>query len=220
MGKLKSLMNTLFKMKLANNDEPILLSGPTGYKTFVSKKILYDPDMIALNQESTISQLLGSSFFFQLEDRKFCLKYIYLILKKENLEIDLEKVNDWEKNKNDLENIKTEIEKIDETTFKQILVNLRDELFSDLKINENSLIKMKIEFKQGLILNAIITQKSLLLKDIPKVKIIVLERFNELLSGEHNLTLVEDISNTFTTKNNKELKDFNKDFRVIECKNG
>ena len=25
MGKLKSLMNTLFKMKLANNDEPLLL---------------------------------------------------------------------------------------------------------------------------------------------------------------------------------------------------
>ena len=81
MGKLKSLMNTLFKMKLANNDEPILLSGPTGYKTFVSKKILYDPDVVALNQESTISQLLGSSFFYSIpEDRKFCLKYIYLIL--------------------------------------------------------------------------------------------------------------------------------------------
>ena len=99
MGKLKSLMNTLFKMKLANNDQ-----------TFVSKKILYDPDMIALNQESTISQLLGSTFFYSItEDRKFCLKYIYLILKKENLEIDLEKVKDWEKNKNDFENICSQI---------------------------------------------------------------------------------------------------------------
>ena len=77
---------------------------------------------------------------------------------------------------------------------------------------------MKIEFKPGLILNAIITQKSLILKDLPKVKTIVLERFNELFSGEHTLTLVEDIPNTFTTKNNKELKDFNKYFRVIHVK--
>ena len=88
-------------------------------------------------------------------------------------------------------------------------------------MNENSLIKMKIEFKPGLILNAIISQKSLILKDMPKVKTIVLERFNELFSGQHNLTLVEDIPNTFTSKNKKELKDFNKDFRIIAtCKTG
>ena len=80
---------------------------------------------------------------------------------------------------------------------------------------------MKIEFKPGLILNAIISQKSLILKDMPKVKTIVLERFNELFSGQHNLTLIEDIPNTFTTKNKKELKDFNKDFRIIAtCKTG
>ena len=228
MGKLKSLMNALFKMKLASNDEPLLLSGPTGYKTYISKKILYDPDVVALNQESTISQLLGSSFFYSnLEDKKFCLKYIYLILKEENLEIDLEKVNDWEKNKKYFEdkinyNIYQKYEDEDEKDiFYNILVNLKNKLFSESEINENSLIKMKLEFKPGLILNAIISQKSLILKDMPKVKTIVLERFNELFSGQHNLTLIEDIPNTFTSKNKKELKDFNKDFRIIAtCKTG
>ena len=65
-------------MKLANNDEPILLSGPTCYKTYASKILLNngyidyldqefknkEPVIVSLNQESTISQLLGSPFFY------------------------------------------------------------------------------------------------------------------------------------------------------------
>ena len=80
---------------------------------------------------------------------------------------------------------------------------------------------MEIEFKPGLILSAILNKKSLILKDMPQVKTIVLERFNELFSGKHNLTLVEDIPGTLTTKENKELRNFNKNFRVIAtCKTG
>ena len=73
---------------------------------------------------------------------------------------------------------------------------------------------MKIEFKPGLILSAILNRKSLILKDMPQVKTVVLERFNELFSGSHNLTLVEDIG-TLTTKENKEFRNFKKDFRII-----
>jgi len=80
---------------------------------------------------------------------------------------------------------------------------------------------MVIEFKPGLILEAILTKKSLILKNMPQVKTIVLERFNELFSGKHNLTLVEDIPGTFTTKNEKEFRNFNVNFRVIAtCKAG
>ena len=146
--KLKSLMNTLFKMKLDNNDEPLLLSGPTGYKTFASKTILYDPDVIALNQESTISQLLGSSCFYSIpEERKFCLKYIYFFLNEVNFEIELDKVNDRENNKKYFEE-KIDSKIMEEHTFYNVLKNLRNKLFSDSEIHENSLIKMKIEFKQ------------------------------------------------------------------------
>ncbi len=35
---------------------------------------------------------------------------------------------------------------------------------------------------------------------MPQVKTIILERFNELFSGKHNLTLVEDIPGTLTIK--------------------
>ena len=98
---------------------------------------------------------------------------------------------------------------------------LKKKLFSEEKMNEKSLINMQIEFKPGLILSAILNKKSLILKDMPQVKTIVLERFNELFSGKHNLTLVEDIPGTLTTKEEKELRDFNKDFRVIAtCKPG
>ena len=56
---------------------------------------------------------------------------------------------------------------------------------------------------------------------MPQVKTIVLERFNEVFSGKHNLTLVEDIPSTLTIKENKELKNFNENFRVITaCKPG
>ena len=82
-------------------------------------------------------------------------------------------------------------------------------------MNEKSFINMEIEFKLGLIFPAILNKKSLILKDMPQVKTIVLERFNEFFSGKHNLTLVEDIPGTLTTKENKELRNFNKDFRVI-----
>ena len=80
---------------------------------------------------------------------------------------------------------------------------------------------MIIEFKPGLILEAILAKKSLILRNMPQVKVIVLERFNWLFSGKYNLTLVEDIPGTFTTKTEKESKNFNVYFRVIAtCKSG
>ena len=107
------------------------------------------------------------------------------------------------------------------SSFYYAVKNLKKKLFSEEKMNEKSLINMKIEFKPGLILSAILNQKSLILKDLPQVKTIVLERFNELFFGKHNLTLVEDIPGTLTTKENKEIRNFNKDFRVIAtCKPG
>ena len=80
---------------------------------------------------------------------------------------------------------------------------------------------MIIEFKPGLILEDILTKKLLILKNMPQVKAIFLGRFNELFTGKHNLTLVEDIPGTFTTNNEKEFRNFNVNFRVIAtCKDG
>ena len=72
---------------------------------------------------------------------------------------------------------------------------------------------MKLEFKQGLFLSAILSGKKL--SNLPTE---VLERFNEFFWDQHSLTIPEDIYNTFTSKNKKELSDFENRFhkcRVI-----
>lgn len=60
-----------------------------------------------------------------------------------------------------------------------------------------------MDFKPGLILNAIFNDKSLIIKNISKVKTSVLERFNELFSDKNILTLSEDTTNTFTSEKKK-----------------
>ena len=76
------MLECIFKIKLSNYDEPLLLSGPTCYKTYVATMILdKKADIVSLNQESTIPQLLGASFFYPpKEDKKFCFRLIYEIL--------------------------------------------------------------------------------------------------------------------------------------------
>ena len=221
-SKLPNFLDCLFKMKLSNFDEPLLLSGPTCYKTFAAKMLLRKADVVSLNQESTIPQLLGSSFFYPpLEDKKFCFRLIYEILGIPNIDIEVNKIDKWDVYKEEiLETIENNMPDAN-SSFYYAVNNLKKKLFSEEKANEKSLINMKIEFKPGLILSAILNKKSLILKDMPQVKTIVLERFNELFSGKHNLTLVEDIPGTLTGKENKELRNFNKDFRVIAtCKPG
>ena len=221
-AKLPNFLECLFRMKLSNYDEPLLLSGNTCYKTYAAKLLLKKADVVSLNQESTIPQLLGASFFYPpIEDKKFCLRLIYEILEIPNIEIELNKVDNWNENKDELLNKIDENMVDNDSPFYIAVMNLKKKLFSVEKVNEKSLINMEIEFKPGLILSAILNKKSLILKDMPQVKTIVLERFNELFSGKHNLTLVEDIPGTLTTKENKELRNFNKDFRVIAtCKPG
>ena len=221
-NRLPNFLDCLFKIKLSNYDEPLLLSGPTCYKTYAAKFILKKADVVSLNQESTIPQLLGSSFFYPpKEDKKFCFRLIYEILGIPNIEIELNKIDKWDEYKDEI--LRTIQDKMPDSNspFYYALKNLKKKLFSEEKLNEKSLINMTIEFKPGLILSAILNKKSLILKDMPQVKTIVLERFNELFSGNHNLTLVEDIPGTLTTKENKELRNFNQNFRVIAtCKPG
>ena len=73
-------------MKLSNYDEPLLLSGHTCYKTYAAKLLLKKADVVSLNQESTIPQLLGASFFYPpIEDKKIRLRLIYEILENQIL---------------------------------------------------------------------------------------------------------------------------------------
>ena len=209
-------------MKLSNDDEPLLLSGHTCYKTYAAKLLLKKADVVSLYQESTIPDLLGNLFFYPLlDDKKFCLRLIFGILEIPNIDIELKKIDSWNEHKEEFLK-KIEENMVDDSSpFYVILKNLKKKLFSEKNTSVKSLINIEIEFKPGLILSAILNKKSLILKDMPKVKTAIFERFNELFSGNHNLTLVEDITDTFTTKQNKELRNLNKGFRVIAtCKPG
>lgn len=54
------------------------------------------------------------------------------------------------------------------------------------------------------------------MKNLSNLPTIVFERFNEVFSGEHSLTLQEDINNTFTEEEtNRKLSEFNDVFRVF-----
>ena len=50
-------------------------------------------------------------------------------------------------------------------------------------------------------------------KNLSNLPTIILERFNELFSGKYNITVNEDI--LITPESNKELSEFNKNFRVF-----
>ena len=83
--KLTSLLDDLFQIKLTSDKEPILLIGPSGYKTFLAQKFLSNAKTITLNQESSVEQLLGSSSFFSKSEVKdFYLRLIVLICRLNN----------------------------------------------------------------------------------------------------------------------------------------
>ena len=76
-------------MILSSDDEPILISGPSSFKTYIAKKFLIksNVDIVSLNSEITMSQLIGSNVRFIKDDAKlFYLRAIYEILRINNIE--------------------------------------------------------------------------------------------------------------------------------------
>ena len=93
--------------------------------------------------------------------------------------------------------------------------NLSKKLLSNSLIENCALSDISLEFRPGLILSSIIEGSPLILKNLPNLPTIVLERFNELLATQHSLTINEDIHNTFTKRNDKELSNFSDKFRIF-----
>ena len=64
--QLSNYYDDLLKLKLISNGEPIILMGPSSYKTHLSKYFIKDINkknfnVIHLNQKTTIEELLGGS---------------------------------------------------------------------------------------------------------------------------------------------------------------
>ena len=228
--KFPSLYNELFQILLANDEEPILLIGESGYKTYLAQLLLPDIKAIQLNSETTIGQLLGSTVFLtDSEVKAFYLKQIYNILDLPIKENEIQMVRNWvNKNENNQIEILKEQEnlilKIDEEIerkdtkiqkFKNTLKILKEKLICNNLDKKKHLNDINLEFKPGLILDSIFRGKSLILKYLSNLPTVVLERFNELFSGKHNLTLNEDIYDTFTNEGNKEFSDLGENFRIF-----
>ena len=80
----------------------------------------------------------------------------------------------------------------------------------------NALSNMIIEFRTRSFFNCNFRCFLFNFKNLSNLPTIILERFNELFSGKYNITVNEDIPNTITPESNKELSEFNKNFRVFE----
>jgi len=105
LSKIPSLLNSLFNCLLCAQTEPILLIGPSGYKTYLVELLIKDVKIITLNEESSIDALLGATGFFNLEEVKafylslicdICFRKIKLKYLKELKEgkLDMKKLKD------------------------------------------------------------------------------------------------------------------------------
>jgi MoxR-like ATPase len=216
--ELYTILESIFLISLSAEDEPIIIFGPSGKKTYLSKLFLIQPKVISLNPESTISQLLGSSaFFVESEAKRFYLDYLCKICggkegKKKFIELNQKLIN----NKLDKYDIETLIEDFNgPECFNYAVENLSKKLLSNSLVENCTLSDISLEFRPGLIFSSIIEGCPLILKNLPNLPTIVLERFNELLATQHSLTINEDIHNTFTDMNNKELYNFSDKFRIF-----
>ncbi|KAK8878640.1 hypothetical protein M9Y10_005420 [Tritrichomonas musculus] len=221
LSKLQSLWNTAFQICLSDKKEPILLMGNSGYKTFLSKLFNNNADIISLNQETTVAQLLGSSaFFLSSEAKHFYLKNlcnICILNQNEKVRILHELQDKWQNGILTNDDISTYVSrgKMSSLSFEYAIDHLAYLLLRNSEDDKCILSNTTLEFRPGLFLNAILQKKSLILKDLSNLPTIVLERFNELFSGKQNITLTEDIHDTFTPHDKKELTGFAENFRVF-----
>jgi len=106
--ELPNYYNDFFKLKLISKDEPILLTGPSSYKTYIAKDYIKSNKAnfkkIYLNQKTTIEELLGGPrFLSQNSAKEFYLDKLTEILKLDNPgKSSMEEINQKIRNKIEL----------------------------------------------------------------------------------------------------------------------
>ena len=226
IDNLPSLLDGFFKMLISSEDEPILISGPSSFKTFLAQLLFLNSkyEIVSLNSETTLAQFIGSTILLSKEESKrYYLKQIYELLQANNIDHLLLDLDNFEKNKDKIKNninkYTEERKNQSEFIFDYALEKFKEKLFKT-KNKKQSLFDMILEFKPGIFVSSRIRGYNLILKNITNVKTEHLERLNEALTGNKKITLNEDNLNSFTPENNKEIS-FNKNFRVIcTCQEG
>jgi len=207
---LTSVWDSIFYTYLLDDKEPILFVGAPGYKTFLSKRLAPSSQIIYLNQEISINQLIGTSVFLSPQEVK--LFYIKLFCQICECPEKIHELSQQTQIDKKVLNIKPPH---DSESIQLVLEKIRSKLLSLDQISDSILSGTVIELNPGLILTAILSGKSLIMDNLSSLPTVVLERFNELFSSTQALTLNEDIHDTFTTPQNREIKDFSNNFRII-----
>ena len=206
---LSNFYDDFFKLNLISQNEPIILMGPSSYKTklaefFIESKIPKlekQYNIIFLNQKTTVDQLLGSpNFISQKNTRQFFYELLCKI-SREDLNI-IENMNNKIEEDKILRKITDKIYKY-KTYLKGIIENLINNIKKDGENNK----RPKIVFSPGSVLSSILEQKSIIFKNIEQISSVVFERFNELFGTESIIRLNEDIYETFFLENSKKIID-------------
>ncbi len=219
-NKLNTFLESLFLSKLALNDEPLLILGDTGYKTYLSEKLLTSkPSIINLNSKIKLNYLLGSSMFFSRKEAgEFYLKNILNIViddydKNEKFNYFKQYINEKGKiTDNEIkERLNSDIikyENLEKEKYKyKISHKFFEKLINDVNKNQNIILEnIVLEYNPGLITYSYLGNENIILKNLSYLETSIVERFNELFSESQIITLNEDIHKTFTEKDDKILK--------------
>ena len=219
---LQNFLNPFFNAIISSEDEPLLFLGKTSCKTYLCQTLFLDEfEIIHLNQETNINQLLGGLMVLSKKEAEyFYFKYLCdLCGKSKNLNklYSDYKENKLSKNKFSNSNPRTKGFEIAINNFKKILFDNKND--KEQKEDEQDFLSNYIiVFKPGFILDSLIKDKPFVLKDISNLHSDVLERFNQFLTEEQKIVLIEDIYNTFTDDEDKEII-FNSSNRILATAN-
>ena len=230
--ELPNYYNDFFKLKLISKEEPILLTGPSSYKTYLAEDYIKSNktyfDKIYLNQKTTIEELLGGPLFLSQNSVKdFYLDKLFKILKivdvaNSPMEVIYKKID----KKKELPKYKSvrdiyEIIEYLKNNLKNILSETEKEKLEQKKNHIKKRAYPRIVFEPGKVLLSILKMDSIIIENIHQVSTEVFERFNELFGGERILSLNEDIYGTYFSekKENKviNVKKFPKMYIFATC---
>ncbi|EAY05579.1 hypothetical protein TVAG_300610 [Trichomonas vaginalis G3] len=204
---ISSFWNAVFLASLVPPTDPLLIVGESSFKTFLANSITVDPSQVTLGSETTTASLIGQvSYVRQQTYERILLDLLHTIMiSNEKL---YPKFTDFKKNfvrnKENLDKLVEFTKQIDVPYLKKSVDYITKQLIAD--IPNTAIGDYTTVFKPGLITHYLFRQSPIIIKNFSKPPTSVIERFNELLSIEPELTLTEDYTNTITPEKDKTIK--------------
>ena len=192
--EFNSFYESLFFANFSDVREPLLICGPSGYKTFLSKIISKNDNVINLYPETSLSQLLGSTHIRDnLNAKKYYLKEILSICGQmkeyKHLEKQLEKYLQI-KEKNDIKNMRNA--RIPKNSINR---SNQNDNFEDIINNMEYYINIDGENYENKTLNNILSQLKKNLLDLKNLKGDEKYRFGNFTSYFQAGRILQDLFN-------------------------